>query len=189
MFEDWLNQLKPGWKSSYPDEPWENRPGAGTPEYRRKLLELELTRPDIQIKAVGLWDTVGALGIPMIALLPQPKSTKFALVDTKIEDHIENAFQALALDEKRRTFQPTVWEKPDGQKLPILMKQCWFPGVHSDVGGSYADADLANLTLTWMMSQLDPFLAFDHSYIMQQNRLTMERHERKGYKMREWGLG
>lgn len=59
-------------------------------------------------------DTETALGIPMVAFLPQPKSTKFVLIDTQIEDHIENAFQALALDEKRRTLQPTVWEKPDG---------------------------------------------------------------------------
>lgn len=125
----------------------------------------------------------------MIALLPQPKSSEFAFVDTKIEPHIENAFQALALDERRRTFQPTVWEKPEHQAWPLRMKQCWFPGVHSDVGGSYKDGDLANLTLTWMISQLDPFLAFDHSYIVQQNRLTMERHIRYGYPMREWGLG
>jgi Uncharacterized alpha/beta hydrolase domain (DUF2235) len=61
--------------------------------------------------------------------------------------------------------------------------------VHSDVGGSYADDDLANLTLTWMMSQLDPFLEFDRSYVVQQNRLTMERHVDSGSPVREWGLG
>jgi Uncharacterized alpha/beta hydrolase domain (DUF2235) len=120
----------------------------------------------------------------MIGLLPQPKSKAFAFVDTKIEPHIENAFQALALDERRRTFQPTIWEK-----WPLRMNQCWFPGVHSDVGGGYADGDLGNLTLTWMMSQLDPLLEFDHSYIVQQNRLTMERHVDYGYPMRQWGLG
>lgn len=125
----------------------------------------------------------------MIALLPQPKSSNFAFVDTKIEPHIENAFQALALDERRRTFQPTVWEKPEGQEWPLRMKQCWFPGVHSDIGGSYNDGDLADLTLAWMISQLDPFLAFDHSYIVQQNRLSMERHLDSGRHMRPWGLG
>ena len=125
----------------------------------------------------------------MVAFLPQPKSSEYAFVDLKIEPHIEHAFQALALDERRRTFQPTIWEKPEGQEWPLTMKQCWFPGVHSDVGGSYADADLANLTLTWMISQLEPFLEFDHSYIVQQNRLTLERHIENGYPMRKWGLG
>ncbi|ERF68818.1 hypothetical protein EPUS_06262 [Endocarpon pusillum Z07020] len=189
IFQDWQHQMKPNWKSSYPKEPWENRPPVHKPEYGRKLLELELTRPNIPVKAIGVWDTVGALGIPMVAFLPQPKSSEFAFVDTKIEPHIEHAFQALALDERRRTFQPTIWEKPEGQEWPLTMKQCWFPGVHSDVGGSYADADLANLTLTWMISQLEPFLAFDHSYIVQQNRLTMERHIANGHPMRKWGLG
>jgi Uncharacterized alpha/beta hydrolase domain (DUF2235) len=125
----------------------------------------------------------------MIALLPQLKSREFSFVDTKIEPHIENAFQALALDEQRRTFQPTLWEKPEGQEWPIRMKQCWFPGVHSDIGGSYKDADLANLTLTWMISQLDHLLGFDRSYVVRQNRLNMEHHINKGYPVREWGLG
>jgi uncharacterized protein (DUF2235 family) len=59
IFQDWQNHLKPDWKSPYPNEPWENRPPTNTPEYRRKLLELELTRPDMPIKAIGVWDTVG----------------------------------------------------------------------------------------------------------------------------------
>lgn len=130
-----------------------------------------------------------ALGIPVVAILPQPKSAEFAFVDTKIEPHIENAFHALALDEKRRSFQPTVWEKPEGQAWPLRMKQCWFPGVHSDIGGSYADGDLANLTLTWMISQLEPFLAFDLSYVKQEHLQTIEKHLKDGSPVREWGLG
>jgi uncharacterized protein (DUF2235 family) len=59
IFQDWQHQSKPGWKTPYPKEPWENRPPTHTAEYRRKLLELELTRPDIPIKAIGVWDTVG----------------------------------------------------------------------------------------------------------------------------------
>lgn len=59
IFQDWHNQLNPNWRSPYPDEPWENRPAPSQPEYLRKLLELELTRPHIPIKAIGVWDTVG----------------------------------------------------------------------------------------------------------------------------------
>ena len=125
----------------------------------------------------------------MVAFLPQPKSSEYAFIDTKIEPHIENAFQALALDEKRRTFRPTIWEKPDGQKWPLRMKQCWFPGVHSDVGGGYEEADLANLTLTWMMTQLEPLIDLDRSYLIDQHQLTRELHTQKGRSIREWGLG
>jgi Uncharacterized alpha/beta hydrolase domain (DUF2235) len=61
IFQDWMNRDRPGWKSTYPDEPWPDRPVLGTPAYRRKLLELELTRPDVPIKAIGVWDTVGGM--------------------------------------------------------------------------------------------------------------------------------
>ena len=189
IFQDWEFQLKDGWTSPYPTQPWPHRPRCDTPEYRRKLLELELTRPDIPIKAVAVWDTVGSLGIPMIGLFPQPPSTDYAFVDTKVEPNIENAFQALALDEHRRAFTPTIWEKPAEQAWPLVLKQCWFPGVHADIGGGYHNADLANITLAWMISQLDPFLSFDHSYIIHENRLSLERQAARGHPKREWGAG
>ena len=189
IFQDWEFQLKDGWTSSYPTEPWPHRPKLNTPEYRRKLLELELTRPDIPIKAVAVWDTVGSLGIPMIGVLPQPPNTDFSFVDTKVEPNIEYAFQTLALDEHRRSFAPTIWEKDAENPWPKVLKQCWFPGVHSDIGGGYSNYDLANLTLAWMISQLDPLLKFNEGFIVQQNRLSMEAHQKRGEKVRDWGLG
>jgi uncharacterized protein (DUF2235 family) len=189
IFQDWEFQLKEGWSSSYPTEPWPHRPSINAPEYRRKLLELELTRPDIPIKAVAVWDTVGALGIPAFALFPQPPSTDYAFVDNKVDSNVEYAFQALALDEHRRSFMPTVWEKPSSQSWPRVLKQCWFPGVHSDIGGGHHNADLANLTLSWMISQLDQLIDFDHGYVAQQNRLSVERHGKMGTPIREWGTG
>ena len=189
IFQDWEFQLKEGWTSSYPTEPWPHRPSINAPEYRRKLLELELTRPDVLIKAVAVWDTVGALGIPAFVLFPQPPQRDYAFVDTKVDSNIEYAFQALALDEHRRSYMPTLWEKPSGQEWPRVLKQCWFPGSHGDVGGGYRNADLANLTLAWMISQLDELIDFDHGYVARQNRLSMERHEKTGQSVREWGTG
>ena len=189
IFEDWQYQLKAGWSTRFPNEPWPHRPALDTPAYRRKLLDLELTRPDILVKCVAVWDTVGALGVPVIAFLPQPPMKDFSFVNTKVEPNIEYAFQALALDEHRRSFSPTVWEQPADQMWPKVLKQCWFPGVHSDVGGSYPDTDLANLTLAWMISQLDPLLDFDHSYIVKQSRLAMERAQTSGRTARPWGMG
>ena len=202
IIEDWQFQAKDGWKPRFPDKPWQGHaPPVTAPDYQRKLLQMEYTRPNIPIKAVAVWDTVGGLGIPVIGLLPQPPSTDFSFVDTKVEPNIEHAFQALALDEHRRSYAPTIWDKPEGQKWPKTLKQCWFPGVHSDIGGSYPDTDLANLTLCWMVSQLDPFIEFEHDYVWKQVRLGIERHEREiemakesGLhapipKLRPWGLG
>ena len=69
---------------------------------------LELTRP-------------GALGIPRIPLLEdiglqRPMIENYQFFDTTLEDRMENAFQALALDEKRSAYEPTVWDKPAGNK-------------------------------------------------------------------------
>lgn len=75
IFQDWMHQSSPDWKSPYPKEPWENRPAPESPEYRRKLLELELTRPDIPIKAIGVWDTVGGMYTSQIQIaMLTPKS-------------------------------------------------------------------------------------------------------------------
>ena len=183
LVEDWqyaVSYQMGEWQPKYPNRPWPGHCPPVTAEmYQRKLLEHELTRPNIPIKVVAVWDTVGGLGIPMVGLLPQPPSKDFSFVDTKVEPNIEHAFQALALDEHRRSYAPTIWEKPEGQKWPIVLKQCWFPGVHSDVGGSYPDTDLANVTLCWMVSQLDPFIEFEHDYVWRQVRLGIEQDEKK----------
>lgn len=189
IFEDWEYQLKPGWKTRFPNDPWPNRVSAADPAYGRKLVDLELTRADIPIKCVAVWETVGSLGVPVVGFLPQPPSADFSFVNTKVEPNIEYAFQALALDERRRSFIPTIWEKPDGQDWPRLLKQTWFAGVHSDVGGSYPDTDLANLTLAWMISQLETLLDFDQGYVVRQFREAMERQRRQGLAVRPWGMG
>src|SRR5262249_53578232 len=65
-----------------------------------------------------------------------------------------NAFQALAIDEHRKPFQPSVWQQSpqaDGQKL----EQVWFAGVHSNVGGSYPNSGLSDITLLWMLRKAE----------------------------------
>ncbi|KIX03699.1 uncharacterized protein Z518_07252 [Rhinocladiella mackenziei CBS 650.93] len=130
-------------------------------DYFRNLLHKEWTRPSIPIKVCAVWDTVGSLGLPRPFFLPQPVSKRLAFVNTKVLPHVEYAFQALALDERRRQFKPTLWEKPDGQIFPKVLKQCWFPGSHSDVGGGLKDDEAARVPLAWMLSQLDGLLNFD----------------------------
>ena len=136
--------------------------------YRSLLLSLGLTQ-EVQIKCVGVWDTVGALGIPVNPIFQRvfpflPDFIRqYSWFDTSIDRPVENAFQALALDERRYPYAPSLWEKPrgdgdgddgdDGQRGTRL-KQVWFPGAHSNVGGSYPDQGIADITLAWMMDQL-----------------------------------
>jgi uncharacterized protein (DUF2235 family) len=167
VFEDWEFQQKKDFKTRWPDLPFRGHTPPVDPDYVQKLVDKGLTRSKIKVKCVAVWDTVGGLGIPMIGLLPQPPSRDFAFVDTRVESNIEYAFQALALDEHRRSFSPTIWDWPHVEPNDLrVLKQCWFPGVHSDIGGSYDDTALANLTLAWMVSQLDPILTINHDYII-----------------------
>jgi hypothetical protein len=83
---------------------------------------------------------------------------------------IQHAFQALALDEHRRPFGPTLWSVYAKTK-PKNLEQCWFPGVHINIGGGSDDQitgaqgdreQIATITLAWMIDRVWPFLAFDH---------------------------
>jgi hypothetical protein len=58
----------------------------------------------------------------------------------------------LALDEIRTTFAPAVWERPSHVRTDL--RQVWFPGAHTNVGGGYPDQGAANISMAWMMDQL-----------------------------------
>jgi len=107
--------------------------------------------PDV-IHFLGVWDTVGALGIPdnmaILNLLDNRK--KYAFHDTKLHNCVKHARHAVALDEKRASFAPTLWTEVDNRPG---VKQIWFPGVHSDVGGGYAEIQLSNGALNWMIAE------------------------------------
>ena len=107
---------------------------------------------DIGIHFIGVWDTVGALGIPshlgVLKLLEEPDKYKFH--DTTLSDLVAHGRHAIALDEMRGSFQATLWTKV---KPGHDVKQVWFPGVHSDVGGGYRETGLSNGALKWMIEE------------------------------------
>jgi uncharacterized protein (DUF2235 family) len=82
---------------------------------------------------------------------------KYKFHDTKLSSTIENAYHALAIDERRKLFIPTLWEKSDEVKNnpnhPQKMEQRWFIGAHSNVGGGYADSHLSDIALKWLVSK------------------------------------
>jgi uncharacterized protein (DUF2235 family) len=114
------------------------------------------------IRACAVWDTVASLGFQLPGYLPQIRRRPLAFVNSRLCPNIKNAFQALALDENRFHFQPRLWvEHADVQTL----KQCWFLGSHGDVGGGNQISGLTNLSLTWMISQLGPYVSFNENKI------------------------
>lgn len=112
---------------------------------------------ETRIRFIGVWDTVGALGIPDsgIPLLGR-LNKRWSFHDTRLSRTVDGAFQALSIDEKRRPFEPALWEQhPKAGKQ--VVEQVWFPGVHCDVGGGYTDSALADVTLLWMADRARAF--------------------------------
>lgn len=101
---------------------------------------------------IGVWDTVGALGIPDdMALLNLLDSVdKHSFHDTNLSNAVVNARHAVAMDEHRQSFTPTLWTNV-GNRAGV--KQVWFPGVHSDVGGGYGQVGLSDGALKWMIEE------------------------------------
>lgn len=100
----------------------------------------------VAIDFVGVWDTVGALGLPLnwFTLLNR---RRYQFHDARLSPIIRHAYHALAIDEQRRTFQPSLWENPGPDQV---LEQRWFAGVHTNVGGGYEHDGLANCSLHWI---------------------------------------
>ncbi len=103
---------------------------------------------------VGVWDTVGALGIPFSLMGLFDSNDEF--FDTKMGSNVTIARHALAIDEQRQDFEPTVWQPRPG----VDLRQVWFAGVHSDVGGSYppdkqTGIRASDAPLAWMIAEAE----------------------------------
>jgi uncharacterized protein (DUF2235 family) len=127
----------------------------------------------VPIHFIGVWDTVGALGIPddlaLLNLLDRPENWRFH--DTHLDPSVHHARQALAIDEQRASFAPTLWTDP-GTRRPYpndeRVKQLWFPGVHCDVGGGYYECELSDVALKWMFDEAeDEGLGFRENLVAQ----------------------
>jgi uncharacterized protein (DUF2235 family) len=127
-----------------------------TPPDNRNMQELHNEiEPNVQkvsIKVMGVFDTVGSLGIPT-DFANTFNRRNYAFHDTTLSPIIDNAFHALAIDEQRASFAPTLWARPKVGRPSQTVEQVWFPGVHSDVGGGYDNCELSDLALRWMLAR------------------------------------
>lgn len=145
-----------------PDHSWLRVKKAYGKGYRRKDSKIEdwaesdwiffHNGQPVPIHFIGVWDTVGALGVPddleLLNIFEKKKNWRFH--DTELGGYVKNARHAMAIDEIRSSFTITRWN--NAAQHPGI-KELWFPGVHSDVGGGYADCNLSNGALLWMMEE------------------------------------
>lgn len=152
---------------------WENYRTRRKPDWQDQRPRFAERHNPVPIKCIGVWDTVGALGIPghMDVLFTE----FYQFFDTALGANVENAFHALAIDEHREDFLPTLWTNwTAGQTV----EQVWFTGAHSNVGGGYDEHGLSDIALAWMAGQVADMLDLDESY------LRTRQDRRNG-----WGLG
>lgn len=138
------------------------------------------------VSMIGVWDTVGALGIP--GPVRGLTTGKYKFHDTELSNIVQRAYHAVSIDERRAAFEPTLWT-PDrkevlkrmrvrsksGQvrtlrsiekRMTQIVEQVWFAGVHTDVGGGYAEVGLSDIALKWMMAKAKlAGLAFDDEVV------------------------
>lgn len=125
------------------------------------------TEKESNVYFMGVWDTVGSLGIPIRWF--DWLNKKYNFHDVKLSSSVKYAYHALAIDERRKIFEPSLWEiSADAMNAsdPQICQQVWFPGVHSNVGGGYLDCGLSDITLHWMIDKANATgLEFDKTYV------------------------
>ena len=114
----------------------------------------------LNVKYLGVWDTVGALGIPASFELLSWANSKHRFHDTDLSAFVKSARHAVAIDERRKDFAPTLWTNLDslikasgfsGKLDEAPYQQVWFPGTHSSVGGGGERRGLSDQALDWVL--------------------------------------
>ena len=123
---------------------------------------LKYSQP-VKIKVVGVWDTVGSVGL-VAGDIPGISRSQFDYLQTGLRIPILNGYHALAIDEHRNDFAPTLWDihypkdknarQPPSRTLSNV-EQRWFVGAHANVGGGYETDLLAQAPLRWMMKKAE----------------------------------
>lgn len=128
----------------------------------------------VKIRFLGLWDTVDAYGSPVEEMTRGWDNMVWPLSmrEQNLSMDVEKAVHALCLDDERNSFHPLLWneEKEKAisaetrEEIPFTeaknireerLTQVWFAGMHSNVGGGYADDFLSYVPLNFVLDQLD----------------------------------
>ena len=122
---------------------------------------------DLGVDYLGVWDTVGALGVPAhMRLLAGIANRKYRFHDTELSGVVRRARHAVAADERRRSFAPALWSNladlDAGREAERRYRQLIFPGVHAAIGGGGPVRGLSDLALDWVLrGAREAGLAFD----------------------------
>lgn len=128
-----------------------------THDKEKRLHSAELFRKkyhchDVPVHFLGVWDTVGAMGLPTRGPVGSLTRARHQFHSVCLGNNVRHARQALAINEQRAAFEPSLWMPPAPSSLESV-QQLWFAGVHSNVGGGYVCSGLSDIALSWMMEE------------------------------------
>jgi len=154
-----------------------------------RIFRRMYSHEEIEIHFVGVWDTVGSLGIPIDGVRLPFAQWYWGFHDTELSSHVRFAYHALAIDEQRRPFRPTLW-KQQKDATEQTLQQVWFSGVHCDVGGGYRDPALSEIPLLWMVDRArGAGLGFDPEHFLTPGGVVDPELRTLGEQLEPDGLG
>ncbi|PCC98349.1 DUF2235 domain-containing protein [Halopseudomonas pelagia] len=155
-------------------------PASSPGEVKARQFRKDYAVADIsQIEFIGVFDTVGALGIPA-PFLGTLGTARYLFHDTEPSGIICHARHAVAIDENREDFEPALWTLKPG----IDLKQVWFAGVHTDIGGGYPDHSLGDYAGVWICREAQSAGLHLEAHLqaqLQPNHLGSKHNEYKGF--------
>lgn len=117
------------------------------------------SRPLLHIRYVGVWDTVGSLGIPSYLFGADFANSEYRFHDLSLSPFVKSARHAVSIDERKKDFTPTLWDNLDALNQAegfaidagdAPYQQKWFPGGHGSVGGGGDVTGLSDQALDWV---------------------------------------
>jgi uncharacterized protein (DUF2235 family) len=119
-------------------------------------------RGELKIDCLGVFDTVGALGVPLPAFYRVNRG-RYEFHNVELSSITNVNLHAIAIDEHREPFEAAIWRKPKFKSFATVTEQVWFAGAHADIGGGYINEEdrlqkhpqaLDDLPLDWMFKRL-----------------------------------
>jgi hypothetical protein len=168
-------------------------PNDRLPGIRTRLEKYTHSTGELRVACLGLFDTVGALGVPT-TLLRRFNRQNYEFHDVELSPIVKLNLHALAIDERRRQFEASVWRQSSFRIVNSVTEQTWFSGVHADIGGGYYSSDeryqikprgLDDVSLDWMLKRVQ------HHYPDFPNleRAFAEMHGSTGFGLQHNSLG
>jgi len=117
---------------------------------------------ELRVACLGLFDTVGALGIPT-SIFRRLNRQNYEFHDVELSPIVKLNLHALAIDERRKPFEASVWRQSRFKVSNSVTEQTWFTGVHADIGGGYFHSRerqisearaLDDISLDWMLKRI-----------------------------------